>query len=319
MMSLTLSGQTVQLFFTETLETFIFTPEHPAYKTVKDELKKGSLTVDGARAYFNRFVAKNVALVDYTQGNIQLIGTDVFYKSKKLENSAVECIRDFHKEGLPVKGLLNFLNRLYSLNPSKWVVEGLFDFIRARGMVILDDGSFVGYKGVCSDFLDKFSRTIDNSPGSFIPPFNRNEVDDDKQKECSFGYHMGTLDYARSYAGRSGRIVLCKAAPEDVVSVPSDYSAKKIRVCWYQVLSEYKDKKVLEYRACDNDMKRHPTLPYEREVVDEEGWGFLSGVDSSDENEYTDGLYGVKPEGGMQAGRKYYNYRKGGKFARKED
>jgi len=92
------------------------------------------------------------------------------------------------------------------------------------------------YKGIRSDWTDKYSGKIDNSIGKTIK-FPRNKVDDNRENQCSWGLHVGSLDYVVDYC--TERVVLVKVNPRDVVSVPKDHDAQKCRVCEYTVLSEY--------------------------------------------------------------------------------
>ncbi|GAG22381.1 unnamed protein product, partial [marine sediment metagenome] len=77
-----------------------------------------------------------------------------------------------------------------------------------------------------------------NTPGSHHR-MRRNKVDDDRTKLCSFGFHVGTAGYARGFYRGTSRLVLVKFNPRDAVSVYSDISANKIRVCEYEVVSEW--------------------------------------------------------------------------------
>lgn len=352
--AITLSGSTVQLFYPQSGETFYFTPEHPAYKDVKKLLTTGEFTVEEARVLHNRNNADSYGLASYTEGRVKLHDGEVTFKGKAVCNSGAKVIKEFDRAGLPVNGLLAFMDRLYN-NPSAWAVESAFNFLYQRGMAILDDGSFVGYKVVDPNWTDKYSNTICNKPGSVIPRLDRNEVDDNRQQECSFGYHVGTLEYARHFNRKPGdHMILVRALPEDIVSVPSEGEAQKIRVCHYEVLSEYFDTEQHLARAYNEDFtEAHPELPDEQEWEDEDGWdvdslndiyGYEDEDDYDDdyEDEYDDededdefydedaydeegefcgdepdDIYGVKPDGSSQAGRRYWNVREGGKFTKK--
>ena len=70
---------------------------------------------------------------------------------------------------------------------------------------------------------------------------NRRKVSDDCTQGCGQGLHVGTYDYACSWAGSGGKVVLVRFDPADIVSVPSDCEHQKMRVSNYTVLSVARD------------------------------------------------------------------------------
>ncbi len=160
-------------------------------------------------------------------------------------------IRDFYKQDLPLDSLTAFLNNLQA-NPSFRSVNELYDFLDHNQFPITEDGCFIGYKGIRNDWKDKHSGTIDNSIGKVIS-MERNKVDDDRENECSYGYHVGTYEYAVNWGPR---VVLVKVNPADCVSVPKDYECAKLRVCKYEVIAEAEgriDKPHYGYEDSDGD------------------------------------------------------------------
>jgi bifunctional DNA-binding transcriptional regulator/antitoxin component of YhaV-PrlF toxin-antitoxin module len=65
----------------------------------------------------------------------------------------------------------------------------------------------------------------------------RSEVDDDPAVTCSRGLHVAAFPYARDFYP-NGKMMEVKVNPMDVVAVPDDYNAQKMRVCKYVVLRE---------------------------------------------------------------------------------
>lgn len=129
--------------------------------------------------------------------------------------------------------LLAFWERLRK-NPSYRSTTQLFDFLTHIGIPITTDGCFLAYKSVRSDFQDHHSSSVDNSPGT-INEMPRNEISDDADEACHVGFHVGALEYARTFVS-GGTIVICKVDPEHVVCVPKDSSFQKMRVCRYEVI-----------------------------------------------------------------------------------
>lgn len=133
--------------------------------------------------------------------------------------------------------LLRFFDRLQQ-NPSWRSVTQLFPFLNRENIPIEADGTFLAYKGVNADLTDKHTGKVDNSPG-VTNELPRNQISDDPNETCHFGFHVGALGYASgSYFG-ADRTVVCRVAPEDVVCVPNDHSAQKMRVCKYEVIGFY--------------------------------------------------------------------------------
>lgn len=130
--------------------------------------------------------------------------------------------------------LLKFWERLQK-NPSMRSVEQLWPFLEHRGIPITEDGCFLAYKGVRTDFKDAHSGKWDNSPGA-INEMPRNQISDDPNHACHEGFHVGALEYAKSF---SARVVVCKVDPENVVCVPYDSSQQKMRVCRYEVIGNH--------------------------------------------------------------------------------
>lgn len=131
-------------------------------------------------------------------------------------------------------------------NPSEHSILELIDFLRHKHLPITNDGCFLGYKAVKRNYLDIHSGTIDNSIGE-TPSVPREKVDSNRARECSYGLHVGAIDYVTDYGnidlddldGNKNRIVIVKVDPKDVVSVPADHNFQKLRCCRYTVLGDY--------------------------------------------------------------------------------
>lgn len=122
-------------------------------------------------------------------------------------------------------------------NPSSNSRRDLYAFLVRHHIPLTTRGTFLAYKGVTSDFLDEYTKKIDNSPGSLVT-MDRKKVDDNSGHACSQGLHVGAFSYA---SGFSQRTVLVEVCPSDVVSVPLDCDGQKMRVCRYFVVRETND------------------------------------------------------------------------------
>ncbi len=163
-------------------------------------------------------------------------GGQVLFDGQPVGGIVVERILKFVREGLPYKPLVKFLENL-QLNPSSRSVQELYTFLEHRHMPITDDGCFIGYKAITNDWKDKHTRTIDNHVGK-SPEMPRNRVDDNFENGCSDGLHIGSYEYANSFASGDDRMVLVKVNPADAVSVPKDANFQKLRAWKYRVMAE---------------------------------------------------------------------------------
>lgn len=139
----------------------------------------------------------------------------------------------FKEQGIPYAPLFAFWDRLKK-NPSYNSRQALFKFLEHHGHPLTQDGFFIAYRGVTDDFKDKHTGKFDNSPGA-VCEMARELVDDNPNNTCSTGLHVASFDYAKGFGER---LVEVKVDPIDVVTVPTDYDGKKMRVCKFEVVQE---------------------------------------------------------------------------------
>lgn len=161
-----------------------------------------------------------------------------------VDGESVPCVfgdklKEMARMDLPVDSWLNFW-RLLRDNPSYNSVRELADCLERNHHPLLPDGRFLAWKGVRTDFKDKYSGKFDNSVGNIVS-VPRNEVDDNREMHCSNGLHVATYEYASNYAGCDGVLVEVAVNPANVVSVPTDSSFQKMRVTEYEVLAVSKN------------------------------------------------------------------------------
>lgn len=208
-------------------------------------------------------------------------------------------LREHVRAGKDLDPVFCFWKRIQS-NPSARAIEESWRFLAHRNMPVTNDGYFIGYKAVRKDYFSQFSGTaiplqgvtlpdtsstnhyhIRNMPGDVVE-LRRREVDDDKDRTCSYGLHVGSIEYVRSFMARQGRIVTVLVDPADIVSVPSDCNGQKVRVCKYTVLGE------LEGKELNDVLETHSKLTgfdYNNEPEDEE-WDFDSDFEDEDDEEF---------------------------------
>jgi hypothetical protein len=160
-----------------------------------------------------------------------------------LTRQIVRCLDDGLSDWRP---LVRFMENAAE-NPETHSRAMLFDWLSDRDFTITEDGCFIGYKGVVSSgggyvslhsgpaIVDgqPVNGQVPNNPGSTVE-IARSEVQFDPGVGCSTGLHVGTYEYAQSYA--RGAMLKVKVNPRDVVSVPTDCNAEKLRTCRYVIL-----------------------------------------------------------------------------------
>lgn len=176
-------------------------------------------------------------------------GENVFLNGEKLPPVLSKKVISLYKNELPIEIFKNFWKNLRE-NPSQTSVNELYDFLEYKELPITEDGCFLAYKGLNNAFWsingNKDTKVLKgkvndrgqiyNGVGETIEVLRR-DVDDNREHHCSNGLHVGSFSYATGFS--SGKKVVVKVNPKDVVSVPSDYNCQKCRVSSYTVVSEY--------------------------------------------------------------------------------
>ncbi len=202
---------------------------------------------------------------------------NVYVNGKALHNVLSQRILDLAREGFEVTPMVNFLKNLYK-NPMVGIVKNpevlsllgltvdaagslvdkfiddFYSFLSHRNLPLTDDGCFLAYKTVDGTYWSKAAGKMQlvkgtvredgriyNAPGEVIE-CKREDVDPNRSAECSYGLHVGCLEYSGPggwYNSSSDKVVIVKVNPADVVAVPPDYNRTKMRTCAYEVLQDY--------------------------------------------------------------------------------
>lgn len=146
------------------------------------------------------------------------------------------------------KPLVLFWEKL-AQNPNPHSRDQLYRWLQDRNFQISKNGNIVGFKGVAVD-ADGVFRSIHAGPAvvddeevnGYVPnaigsviEMPRANVQFDSGIGCSSGLHVGTYRYAKEFA--QGAVLTVSVNPRDVVSVPVDCDAEKLRVCRYRVVN----------------------------------------------------------------------------------
>ena len=195
------------------------------------------------------------AVEDFVEGDVEVRDEVVYYKGKhRLHGVVVDKLMDMLRAGMKDSTpITNYISRLMD-NPSSNSVDELYTFLGYRSLPITPDGKVLGYKGVQDDFYSNTGNAdtivvqgetnerhqIYNGIGETIE-VQRRCVDDNKDNHCSHGLHIGSFDYASSWSGTEGRLLLVEFDPQDAVSVPTDCNFQKLRVSKYKVVADLTD------------------------------------------------------------------------------
>ncbi len=168
--------------------------------------------------------------IEVKDGNLYVFGDPV-------HSTLATRVISFLEHGLDCVHLFKFILKL-NLNPSKRAVDELYTFLEHRALPITDNGNFLAYKAVRADYTDKHTGKFVNTIDAVLE-MPRNKVDDDKNVGCSYGFHAGTVEYAKDFLGGQGHLMIVEINPADVVSIPTDCQFQKLRTCKYKVVGEY--------------------------------------------------------------------------------
>lgn len=164
----------------------------------------------------------------------------VWRNGQALPKALADRVHACFQDGVPYQYLLNFFDRLEK-NPSRRAIQELYTFLEHHNMPITPEGKFLGYKGVRKDYMDCYTGSFSNKPGCRLQ-MKRQQVCDDADVGCSYGFHVGSLEYARGFVPSDGHLMIVEVDPADVVSVPKDCGFQKLRTCEYRVVGEYSGK-----------------------------------------------------------------------------
>lgn len=247
------------ILVTEGTDSVLIAASDPTYGPVRrylvDERGEDFLAVrelvERFRAEVKETTAQAVSVVDGDDSDDMAAPYRVVHGDPVEEVMLAAAIRLINSDS-DMAPLGEFLRRL-ERNPSAASRSQLFGWLKAGGFTLTTEGFIVGYKSVRSDGLSAHSGrepvTIEGQDGSVetvvgrVPyPVGatvwmpRETVDDDRHSPCSVGIHVGTFSYASTF---SDDTLVVLVDPADVVAVPADHQAQKMRVCRLYVAARY--------------------------------------------------------------------------------
>ena len=218
--------------------------DHPQFQEAVEAARSG----DGERAceladlsvtVANRF-QRLTERVSVANGRVYFDGDELH---NALSKHLLRVLSDGEEDWQP---LVRFMENL-AANPQPHSREQLYEWLDRRDFTITEDGCIIGYKGVAKQAdgslvsVNRGPAVVDGEPVNGAVPnevgsvveLGRAKVQHDAAIGCASGLHVGTYNYARGWA--RGALLRVKVNPRDVVSVPTDCDAQKVRVCRYEV------------------------------------------------------------------------------------
>lgn len=193
----------------------------------------------------------STTITNWSDGELRVENGSVYYFNERLHGVVVDKLMELLSQGMDASApFIKFIKNLLN-NPSKSSVDELYDFLSYKSLPIDKDGYVIAYKGVAHDGWSKSGNTqttvikgetnergqILNRVGDTIEVLRRS-VDDNRNNNCSHGLHVGSFDYAKSWASGDGKLLMVRFDPADAVSVPTDCYCQKLRVSRYEILEE---------------------------------------------------------------------------------
>lgn len=229
-------------------DPFVAGDDHPNYSQIIDHVLFGHHSDDDdyliglfdvAKTAGDKF-ARISERVSANHGHIYLDGDEI-------NNALTTQILRFMEADQDFGPLVKFFENVQA-NPNEHSREQLYVWLDRRDFTITHDGMIVAYKGT-SFGNDGEYRSISSGTATVngevhhgqIPQRNgdivempRSEVQHNPRVGCHTGLHVGTYEYASGFS--HGALLEVHVNPRDVVNVPTDCEAQKMRVCRYQVV-----------------------------------------------------------------------------------
>ena len=244
-------------------------------------------------------IVKNdpVDLAGFTHPRFQWQDGDLYFDGIwKADEPILKKLESMLRYEMSLDPFIKFLDKLYN-NVSSHVVAQLIRFLNYRELPITEDGNIIGYKKIGSDKYSlkgntetKLLKGVANERGQILNEVGhvievrRNQVDENMEKDCSYGLHIGSYNYAKNNYGTAAGNILATVefSPEDVVAVPRDYNGQKLRCCKYTVVSHEIQTEIVT-PVSDGIYGQTPAPEVRVEVEDavedfltEEDWGVYS-------------------------------------------
>lgn len=226
---------------------FVATRAHPHFAEILQylsNLEGGPEDPDHIQELFDVSVVIGQKFAPLSE-RVSTMNGHIFFDAQEVHDVVAETIVKFQQNSLDFMPLVFFMEKI-ATNPTNHSRENLFRWMQRFDFALFPDGDIVCYKGVNKQGSEFFSSSsgrayvngqlwtgvIPNQPGTVVE-MPRDEVAHDPRHPCSVGLHVANWRFARNFASHT---LLIKVNPRDVVSVPTDSSGEKMRVCRYRIV-----------------------------------------------------------------------------------
>lgn len=231
--------------------------DHPNFKTIVNALEAPHphVSEQGPIAEFTALFDPAETIAKHFEKlteRVSVANGRIYLDGDEMHNALTEQVLRVMDDGGEFEPLVNFYEKL-AANPNDHSREQAYSWLASHEFTITEDGDVIGYKGVklVSDAGEHGEHTYESgnagkatvngevfegripNPIGAVVEMPRSEVQHDPSRGCSTGLHVGTFNYAQTFA--SGGMLEVLINPRDIVSVPSGED-EKMRVCRYTVL-----------------------------------------------------------------------------------
>lgn len=249
-------------------EMFVADDQHPLFDEIVELAVGGD---EGVTELFDasRRVAEHF---ENLSERVRVANSRIYVDQTEVEDAyTAQVVRFLEEDVDDWKPVVNFLEKVYS-NTNEDIRENLSRWLDAERFTILANGNILGYRGLNPNYTSKHAGpgivngvavngNLDNSVGNTVE-MDAAAVEHNPSVGCSVGLHVGTYEYAKSWAG-GGVVVSVEVDPRHVRSVPYECNGSKMRVSKYVVLDtvaqkstdtvDYSDYDYDEYDVDDDD------------------------------------------------------------------
>lgn len=254
---------------------YVVTEDENRYQDVLDELATGNPSADYLLELVTYTGAATRVRAEFADAGIDVDEDGEMTYMGNPVPADLSAYLDASVDRANAGPVIKFIQRLFS-NPNEHTRNTLFTFMEKNKLPIMNDGRFLAYKAVRSNYRDKHTGTVDNSPGQ-KPEMPWSGVDTNPNNLCSRGYHACAKEYlAGFYSKYAGdRVVTMAIAPEDVGAVPYDYDGTKLRCRAYESIEDITDQYNREQDAIRININEEDGVMADR---DRETGGFFLGM-----------------------------------------
>jgi hypothetical protein len=179
-----------------------------------------------------------------TNGKVKLFDGDIYFMGIPVkENALSSAIRRAMIDKLPFLNLVSFMENVYAEDVPDVVKAELYEWLERNDQAMFDaEGYVIAYRNVDNNY-NSFHANKDGSHNTNrvgdVVSMPREECNDDRRNECSYGLHFCSFSYLPSYHGGSDtRTMIIRIHPRDMIAIPKDYNFAKGRCCQYEVIGE---------------------------------------------------------------------------------